>query len=115
MTHIRAKNCSFKTFMAIALRNIREERKLTQEQLASTLNCDRTYISALERGKKNINLRFLDRFVSSLYPDNCKFVANIMEEFDTECRRRREDGSCDRGDKKDFWCPQGTNAQNTET
>lgn len=108
MNLARAQNCSFKNFMATALRNIRERRRLTQEQLAATLNCDRTYISALERGKKNINLRYLDRFAASQFQDNCAFVTSVMEEFDAECLRRRQEGLCDRaGRKKDFWCPQG--------
>lgn len=109
MTVAHAQKCSLKNFMSVALRNIREKRNLTQEQLATTLKCDRTYISALERGKKNINMRYLDRFVASLFPSNHAFMTNVMEEFDTECSRRRKEGLCERGEQKDFWCPQGSN------
>lgn len=94
--------------MAASLRNIRERRHITQEQLAVTLNCDRTYISALERGKKNINLRFLDRFVPALFKDNHSFIETVLEEFGVECKRRREAGFCDRNDCERFWCPQGS-------
>lgn len=107
MHKTRAQYCTFKGFMSAALRNIRERRNITQEQLATALNCDRTYISALERGKKNINLRFLDRFVPTLFNDNGSFVNTVLNEFEQECRRKREAGFCDRNQRTNFWCPQG--------
>ncbi|MFC3773358.1 helix-turn-helix domain-containing protein [Paenibacillus sp. GCM10012303] len=38
------------------LRKIREERKLSQEELAFLAKLDRTYISLLERGKRRPTL-----------------------------------------------------------
>lgn len=38
------------------IKKIRLERKLSQENLASLSNLDRTYISGVERGKRNISL-----------------------------------------------------------
>jgi transcriptional regulator with XRE-family HTH domain len=35
-----------------ALRNLRKEKKLTQEQLSDTSGIDRSYISELENGEK---------------------------------------------------------------
>lgn len=35
------------------LKKIRKNRKLSQEQLAFVCNLDRTYISLMERGKRN--------------------------------------------------------------
>jgi transcriptional regulator with XRE-family HTH domain len=41
------------------LRKIREEKRLSQEELAFRSNLDRTYISLLERGKRLLLIRFL--------------------------------------------------------
>lgn len=38
------------------IKNIRLEHKLSQESLAALSNLDRTYISGVERGKRNISL-----------------------------------------------------------
>lgn len=38
------------------IKKIRLERKLSQENLASLSNLDRTYVSGVERGKRNISL-----------------------------------------------------------
>ena len=39
------------------LRKARQAAGLTQEQLAFNANLDRTYISGIERGKRNLSLR----------------------------------------------------------
>ena len=44
----------------------RQELKLTQEQLAFETNFDRTYISLVERGKRNLSLLNLLRFAKAL-------------------------------------------------
>ena len=38
------------------LRKIRKEYKLSQENLALIVELDRTYISGIERGKRNVSL-----------------------------------------------------------
>ncbi|WP_145602785.1 helix-turn-helix domain-containing protein [Yersinia intermedia] len=38
------------------VRNIRLEKKISQEELALTANLDRTYISGVERGKRNLSV-----------------------------------------------------------
>lgn len=43
----------------IHLKNMRKERKLSQEKLAELSRLDRTYISSVERGKRNISLKGL--------------------------------------------------------
>jgi transcriptional regulator with XRE-family HTH domain len=40
----------------VHLRNLRSQKELSQEKLALKAGLDRTYISGVERGKRNISL-----------------------------------------------------------
>ena len=44
------------------LKNIREERNLSQEKLAELMNVDRTTISKIESGKNNCSIDYLTKF-----------------------------------------------------
>lgn len=48
------------------IKSLRLERKLSQEDLASLCNLDRTYISGVERGRRNISLINIVKLASSL-------------------------------------------------
>ena len=48
------------------LRKFRENKKLTQESLASKTGLHATYISGLENGKRNPSLNTLDNLASTL-------------------------------------------------
>ena len=50
----------------IHLKNIRVQKNITQEQLAHLGELDRTDISGIERGKRNISLINLYKIASSL-------------------------------------------------
>jgi len=41
----------------LKIRAIRDEAGLSQEELAELADLDRTYVSSVERGKRNISLR----------------------------------------------------------
>lgn len=45
---------------------LRKARKMTQEELGNLSNLDRTYITSVERGKRNISIVNLDRIASAL-------------------------------------------------
>ena len=45
---------------------LRKARKKTQEELGNLSNLDRTYITSVERGKRNISIVNLDRIASAL-------------------------------------------------
>ena len=49
-----------------ALRNIREKRGLSQEQLADKMNISRSTISKIESGKFNCSIDYLSKFASFL-------------------------------------------------
>lgn len=48
------------------VKKIRQQLQLSQEQLASLSELDRTYISGIERGKRNISLVNIVKLASSL-------------------------------------------------
>lgn len=48
------------------LRQLREQNKWTQEDLAAELNVDRTYVSQLERGIKNPSLKTMAKLAKVL-------------------------------------------------
>ena len=51
------------------IRQIREERGLTQEQLAALADLHRAYIGQIERGEKNIGLINLEKIAKALTVD----------------------------------------------
>ena len=55
-----------RTALAINLRRIRQERGLSQEELAHRAGIDRTYVSALEREVYSATVDMLDRLAAQL-------------------------------------------------
>ncbi len=51
---------------AVTLRNFRKESGLSQERLAKKSGVDRTYISGVERGVRNITLDSLETLIEAL-------------------------------------------------
>ncbi len=51
------------------IRQLREERGLTQEQLAALADLHRAYIGQIERGEKNIGLVNLEKIAKALTVD----------------------------------------------
>ncbi|MBI3836500.1 MAG: helix-turn-helix transcriptional regulator [Planctomycetia bacterium] len=48
------------------IRALRAERGLSQEALADKCRLDRTYISGIERGRRNVSLRNIDVIAKAL-------------------------------------------------
>jgi transcriptional regulator with XRE-family HTH domain len=67
--HIKPINIIAKTSKKIIGKMIkikREERKITQSQLAHLLNIDRQYIWRLENGIINLTMDYLDKIIMAL-------------------------------------------------
>lgn len=48
------------------LRILREKRNLSQEELADIAGLDRSYISGVERGKRNVSLRNIHKIAEAM-------------------------------------------------
>lgn len=53
----------------LALRQCREQMKISQEELAHRAGLDRTYISGIERGRRNPSLLTIERMAKTLGVD----------------------------------------------
>lgn len=60
---------SARDLLAVRLRVLRLERRLSQEKLADLAGCDRTYISMLERRLGNPSLSILGAIADALEVD----------------------------------------------
>ncbi len=50
----------------IVLKELRLEKGLSQESLANESDIDRTYISDIEKGERNISLKIIERLAETL-------------------------------------------------
>jgi len=48
------------------VRELRSEKGISQEELAALTELDRTYISGIERGKRNLSLKNILKIASAL-------------------------------------------------
>lgn len=53
-------------YVGPAFRLLRERNSLSQEQLALSAGLDRTYVSGIERGRRNPSLKSMQRIASEL-------------------------------------------------
>lgn len=53
-------------FVGPAIRNLREQASISQEELAGRAELDRTYVSGIERGRRNPSVKSLQRIADAL-------------------------------------------------
>lgn len=71
----------FVKVVAKAILHFRKLDNLSQEQLAHLANLDRTYISGVERGVRNISMSSLEQIVNALSVSNHEFFSYITKEL----------------------------------
>ncbi|MBL1209814.1 helix-turn-helix transcriptional regulator [Geminocystis sp. GBBB08] len=72
---------TLRTYVALSIKKIRKKRNLSQEALAYKANLDRTYISGVERGVRNITLDSLEQIVIALDMDIPTFLSEVYHEL----------------------------------
>jgi transcriptional regulator with XRE-family HTH domain len=65
--------------VAITIRHFRKMANMSQEDLADKANLDRTYISGIERGVRNITLDSLEQIIHALDIDIPSFFTKVSE------------------------------------
>jgi transcriptional regulator with XRE-family HTH domain len=58
------------------LRQLREQADISQEKLAELAGLHRTYVSSVERGKRNISLENIDRLARALDVPMARLVSD---------------------------------------
>lgn len=58
------------------LRRLRQERDLSQEQLAHIAQLDRTYVSSCEAGRRNATIKTITRLAEALQVDPAALVSD---------------------------------------
>jgi len=56
--------------LGVRIRELRVERRLSQERLAEMMGANVTYVSSVERGKENPTLDFLLKVADALQADD---------------------------------------------
>ena len=64
-----------------ALRGLREQRDLSQEDLASLCHIHRTYVSQLERGLKSPTLRLVWQICNALDVSPVALVSKVVDKL----------------------------------
>lgn len=65
-----------------AIRRLRNDMGISQEELAERCGLDRTYISAIERGRRNITIGSLSKIVVSLEQTERSFLQELIKQID---------------------------------
>lgn len=60
------KKNDYQVRFGLAVRKQRNNQNLTQEELASLCDLDRTYIGSVERGERNVSLVNIHKIASAL-------------------------------------------------
>jgi transcriptional regulator with XRE-family HTH domain len=77
--------------VAFSIRHFRKEKNLSQEDLAERAYLDRTYISGVERGVRNITLVSLEQIIKALDITNAEFF-NFAMQADTNELHHQQSG-----------------------
>jgi transcriptional regulator with XRE-family HTH domain len=70
------KDRAFLAAVGKRVREVRQKRRISQEELAFRCELDRTYISSIERGRRNIGIANLNRIARALKVTPAMLVTN---------------------------------------
>lgn len=78
-------------FVGPAFRTLRERAEISQEELAFRAGLDRTYVSGIERGRRNPSLKSMQRVAAELAVslDQVFILARKLAEKEPEAKSKR--------------------------
>ncbi|HOD62001.1 MAG TPA: helix-turn-helix transcriptional regulator [Bacilli bacterium] len=59
------------------IRQIREQKKMTQKELSDLADLDRSYITSVENGQRNISIINLEKLANALGVSLCKLFEEL--------------------------------------
>lgn len=62
-----------------AIRSIRQNKKISQEELADLCGLHRTYISDIELGKRNVSLENIDKIAQALQVKKSEIFVEVEQ------------------------------------
>ena len=66
------------------VRQLREKKGISQEELADACGLDRTYISGIERNKRNVTLSTLEKIIPAICDNSATFFRLVSRELASE-------------------------------
>lgn len=66
-----------KSLVGTRIRELRNQKDLSQEKLAFIADIDRTYIASVEAGKRNISIVNLEKIIKALDTTFCEFFKDM--------------------------------------
>lgn len=82
-----ANTDSLNSLLAKTVKQLRLAKKLSQEELATLASVDRTYISGIERARRNITISTLERLIPHLAPSSSKFFECLCHQIENTERQ----------------------------
>jgi len=70
--------------LAQTVRRLRNKRELSQEELALLASVDRTYISGIERARRNITVATLERLIPHLTDSTMEFFQELCNDLEAK-------------------------------
>lgn len=66
-----------KALVGTRIRELRNQKELSQEKLALIAGIDRTYIASVEAGRRNISIVNLEKIIKALDTSFCEFFRDM--------------------------------------
>lgn len=77
--HKFARNMNINNKIGERIKELRNSKKLSQEELSYKSSTDRSYIAGVESGKRNVTIRVLERIVCEGLETSIKDFFNSIE------------------------------------
>jgi transcriptional regulator with XRE-family HTH domain len=76
------------TSIAKAIKSIRTEKGMSQEELAHACELDRTYISGIERQARNPTVKTLEKIIASIDVSEADFLEIVLSIVNDEYKSK---------------------------